>query len=64
VRALLGSLRCDLIDNDEVPPEWLSRLADAPHHGEVRPAVQRLPALVLDAAADGAAALRAGAAAA
>jgi len=46
---LLGSLCCDLIDEDEVPPAWLTTLADAPNHGPVRPEVKRLPALVRDA---------------
>jgi len=45
--ALLSGLSCDLIDEDEVPPAWLTTLADAPHDGPVRPAVKRLPALVL-----------------
>lgn len=46
---LLGGLRCDLIDEDDVPAAWLTTLADLPHTGAVRPEVQRLPPLVLDA---------------
>ena len=44
---LLGGLRCDLIDDDEVPQTWLTTLADEPNLGPVRPEVARLPALVL-----------------
>jgi len=45
---LLSSLECDLIDEDEVSHEWLTRLADTPNVGPVRPQVERLPALVLN----------------
>ncbi|MBT8063931.1 MAG: acetoin utilization protein AcuC [Gammaproteobacteria bacterium] len=47
-RALLASLDCDLVDEDEVPESWLNELADAPHDGPVRPEVGRLPDLVLN----------------
>jgi hypothetical protein len=47
VQQLLGSLECDLVDEDEVPPEWLTTLADEPNVGPVRPEIQRLPELVL-----------------
>jgi acetoin utilization protein AcuC len=46
-RELLGGLRCDLIDEDEMPEAWHTTLADAPNTGPVRPEVARLPALVL-----------------
>jgi len=44
---LLNNLECDLIDEDEVPERWLTKLADEPNIGRVRPAVERLPGLVL-----------------
>jgi acetoin utilization protein AcuC len=44
---LLGGLRCDLIDEDEVPETWITTLADVPNTGPVRPEVERLPGLVL-----------------
>ena len=46
-QALLQSLECDLIDEDEVAESWLTKLADEPNIGAVRPAVERLPDLVL-----------------
>jgi acetoin utilization protein AcuC len=47
VQELLGGLRCDLIDEDEVPETWITTLADVPNTGPVRPQVARLPGLVL-----------------
>jgi acetoin utilization protein AcuC len=44
---LLQNLECDLIDEDEVPERWLTKLADEPNIGAVRSAVERLPGLVL-----------------
>ena len=44
---LLQSLECDLVDEDEVPESWLTKIADEPNIGAVRPAVERLPDLVL-----------------
>jgi len=44
---ILQGLECDLIDEDEVPESWLTKLADEPNIGAVRPAVERLPDLVL-----------------
>jgi acetoin utilization protein AcuC len=46
-RELLGSLHCDLIDEEDVPDAWIDTLADCPNLGPVRPEVERLPALVL-----------------
>ena len=42
--AILGALSCDLVDDDEVRPEWLTRLADAPAKGPVRESVRKLVA--------------------
>ncbi len=40
--AILDSLACDLIDDDEIRPEWLTTLEDTPAEGPVRDAVRRL----------------------
>ena len=47
-REFLAGLECDLIDEDEVPDNWLTTLADEPNNGPVRPQIERLPALVLN----------------
>jgi len=44
---LLGSLSCDLIDEDEIVDTWLTTLADRPNAGPVRPEVAELPGRVL-----------------
>lgn len=44
---LLGSLDCDLVDEDEVPVEWITTLLDKPNAGPVRPEIERLPGYVL-----------------
>ena len=41
-RAILARLDCDLVDEEERRPEWLSTLADAPHPGPVRAEVREL----------------------
>ncbi len=35
-REILLRLRCDLIDEEDMRAEWLTTLADQPHHGAVR----------------------------
>ena len=35
-RELLGSMECDLIDEDEIEEAWLTTLVDTPYYGEVR----------------------------
>lgn len=47
VTSFLTGLECDLIDEDEVPEYWLTRLEDPPNTGKIRSAVKRLPELVL-----------------
>ena len=47
-QTLLQQLECDLIDEEDVPPEWLTQLADRPNPGAIRSEVQRLPDLVLN----------------
>ena len=39
---LLRVLQCDLIEDDEIDPAWLSTLADAPRPGPVREDVRKL----------------------
>ena len=41
---ILGSLACDLVDEDEIRPEWLSTLEDEPREGPIRDAVRKLVA--------------------
>jgi acetoin utilization protein AcuC len=41
-RAILEKLSCDLVDEEDRRPEWLSTLADAPNPGPVRPEIERL----------------------
>ena len=40
----LSGLSCDLIDDDDVRPEWLTTLADAPRDGPIRDEVRALVA--------------------
>jgi acetoin utilization protein AcuC len=44
--ALLGAMRCELIDEDEVDPAWLTTLADIAYPGPVRAAIRSLAAAV------------------
>lgn len=41
-RAILERLSCDLVDDEDRQPEWLTTLADAPNRGVVRPEIERL----------------------
>ena len=41
-RALLRNLSCDLVDEDEIPESWVTRLADDPNPGPIRDCVVRL----------------------
>jgi acetoin utilization protein AcuC len=43
---LLGSMECDLIDEDEIEPAWLTTLVDSPDAGEVRDEIRSLAATV------------------
>jgi acetoin utilization protein AcuC len=47
VSVFLKSLESDLIDEDEVPGNWIETLADEPNTGPVRPEIERLPGLML-----------------
>jgi acetoin utilization protein AcuC len=41
---ILAELHCDLVDDEEVRPEWLTTLADSPNVGAVRKDVRDLVA--------------------
>jgi len=34
---LLAGLRCDLVEDEDICPDWLTTLADAPNPGPIRP---------------------------
>jgi len=40
--AILRGLRCDLIDDEDIRPEWLATLADRPNRGAVRDEIRML----------------------
>ena len=44
--ALLGAMECELIDEDEIDPAWLTTLADIAYPGPVRGAIHSLAAEV------------------
>lgn len=46
-QALLAEVSCDLIDDEDVLPEWTTTLVDAPRPGALRAEVRDLPAGVL-----------------
>jgi hypothetical protein len=41
-------MECDLIDEDEVEPEWLESLVDTRNDGPVRPEIESLAAQLKD----------------
>ena len=41
-RAVLARLSCDLIDDEDIRPEWLDTLADTPHSTTVRTEIEAL----------------------
>jgi acetoin utilization protein AcuC len=41
-RAVLARLSCDLVDEEDMNPEWLRTVADAPAPSKVRPALREL----------------------
>lgn len=41
-RARLAALDCDLVDEDDRDPLWLTTLVDAPVHGPVRPEIREI----------------------
>jgi acetoin utilization protein AcuC len=47
-RAVLAKLACDLVDDEDVRPEWLSTIADARRDAAVRPAIAALRDAAID----------------
>jgi acetoin utilization protein AcuC len=47
-QALLRSFECDLVDEDEIEPWWLTTLADPLNQGPVRPEVEAVARFVLE----------------
>jgi acetoin utilization protein AcuC len=47
-RAFLRGLECDLVDEEDVRPEWTTTLADEPNTGPVREEVKALVARVIN----------------
>jgi acetoin utilization protein AcuC len=47
-QALLRSFECDLVDEEEVEPSWLTTLADPPNAGPVRAEVEAVARFVLE----------------
>jgi len=45
--AILRGLRCDLIDDEDIRPEWLATLADRPNRGAARDEIRTLVNLAL-----------------
>jgi acetoin utilization protein AcuC len=43
---MLSQMECDLVDEDEIEPAWLTTLVDTPHDGPVRDEVESLAAFV------------------
>lgn len=41
-RAILQGLSCDLVEEEDMRPEWTAALADAPNPGAVRPQIETL----------------------
>jgi acetoin utilization protein AcuC len=44
---LLSGLSCDLVDDEDLLPEWTRSLADAPNHGTIRQEVKDLAAAAM-----------------
>ena len=47
-QSFMAGLQSDLVDEEDVEPNWLTGLEDTVRHGEIRPAVLELPARVLN----------------
>jgi acetoin utilization protein AcuC len=41
---LLQGMECDLIDEEDIEPEWLTTLVDSPNDGPVRSEIESLAA--------------------
>ena len=51
-QAFLASMECDLVDDEDVAPEWLTTMADTPYPGPVRDEVRSLACAVTRQAPD------------
>jgi acetoin utilization protein AcuC len=51
-QAFLAGMECDLIDDEDLEPEWLTTMADSPYPGPVRDAVRSLASAVTGPAPD------------
>jgi len=47
VRAVLDDMECDLIDEEDIEPQWLTTITDSAYRGEIRGSVRSLPSIVL-----------------
>lgn len=45
--AMLASMECDLVDEEDVEPRWLTTLVDTPHDGPIRPGIESLAARIV-----------------
>jgi acetoin utilization protein AcuC len=45
-RSLLATLSCDLVDDEDILPEWTTTLADEPRHGRIREEIRELAVVV------------------
>lgn len=45
-RSLLATLSCDLVDDEDMLPEWTTTLADEPRHGRIREEIRELAVVV------------------
>ena len=45
---MLSAMECDLIDEDDIDPAWLTTLVDTPHDGPVRLEIESLAARVAE----------------
>ena len=44
---LMREMSCDLVDEEDMQPDWLTSLVDSPYDGPVRPEIESLAALVV-----------------
>ena len=41
---MMRGMECDLVDEEDIRPEWLTTLVDSPYDGPVRPEIESLAA--------------------
>jgi hypothetical protein len=47
---MLSAMECDLVDEEDVDPAWLTSMADSPYPGPVRDAIKSIAKAALTAA--------------